>query len=94
MARDAYVEQMKAQLDRWNAKLDEWEAKAHQAQADQKIGYEKKLAELRSKRDETQSLLAELRPAGEDAWTALQDGVNKAMEELKQSLDRAASEFK
>ena len=39
--RDAYVTDLKAQLDRWNADMARWEAQARSAQADLKKRYEK-----------------------------------------------------
>lgn len=94
MSRDAYVEKLKARLDQWNAQIDRWEAQAREAQADSKINYEQWLAGLRRQRDAAQSKLEELQSAGGDAWSALQDGAEKAFNDLRESVEKASAQFK
>ena len=92
--RDAYVKRMQAQLDEWNAEIDRLEARAKKADAQTKAEYEKRLEEVRAKRDDARARMAEFKKAGEDAFEELRDGVEKSWAELKKSLTRAKDRMK
>lgn len=87
--RDAYVKRMQAQLDEWNAEIDRLEAKVKKADADSRVEYEKRLADVRRHRDDARARMAEFRQAGDDAFEELRDGVEEAWSALKKSLVRA-----
>jgi DNA anti-recombination protein RmuC len=92
--RDAYVERLKAQLDDWNAQIDKLEARARQADAETRVEYEKQIEALRSRRDDMQNRLEDLRDAAGDAWRDLQKGADDAWEEIKAAFDTALTRFR
>lgn len=92
--RDEYVTKMKAQLDIWSAEVERLEAKARAAKADMKITYERRVAELREKRQDVERRLREIREAGEGAWEAVRQGAEDAGNALKAALEKAKTEFK
>jgi predicted nucleic acid-binding Zn-ribbon protein len=91
--RDAYVEKLKGKLNEWNAEIDRLKAKAEQAEAESKIRYSRQLNDLKEKRRELESKIAELQKSGESAWENLKEGVEKAWESLKEGLAKAKSQF-
>jgi len=91
--RDAYVQKLKAQLDEWNADINKLEAKADQAEAQAKIEYHKRIADLRARRKEVEDMIGELHQAGEGAWEDLKQGLENSWEILKASFTKAKSEF-
>ncbi|MCF8129709.1 MAG: hypothetical protein K9N10_14465 [Deltaproteobacteria bacterium] len=91
--KDAYVKKLHAKLDEWNAQIDKMKAKADQAEADSRIEYNKRIAELQEKRNETKEKLETLREAGEGAWEDLKSGVQLAVESMEEALASAKSRF-
>ena len=91
--RDAYVKKLQAKLDEWNADIDKLEAKARASRADVQVALNRKVTELRSRREETTAKLRELRDAGEGAWEELKAGVELAWEALSDAMQSAKSHF-
>jgi len=91
--RDAYVQKLKAKLDEWNAEIDLLAARADQADADAKIGYQKRLYEMRGKREELKKHIAAIQEASEGAWEDLKKGLENSWQILKGSFSKAKSEF-
>lgn len=92
--RDAYVEKLKAQLDQWNADIDKLEAKGRELQADAQVSYNKKLEDLRTRRDEAAGKLEEIQSASEHAWEDLKAGTEMAWDSLSEAVSSAWSQFK
>ncbi len=91
--RDAYVQKLKAKLDEWNAEIDLLAARADQADADAKIGYQKRLNEMRGKREELKKHIVAIQEASEGAWEDLKQGLDNSWQILKASFSKAKSEF-
>lgn len=92
--RDAYVEKLKAQLDQWNAEIDKLEAKGRELQADAQVSYNKRLEDLRIRRDAAAAKLKEIQEAGESAWEDLKAGTEMAWDSLREAVSSAWSHFK
>jgi predicted nucleic acid-binding Zn-ribbon protein len=91
--RDAYMEKLKARLDKWNADIDKLAAKAAQEKKKAKVEYQKQLDDLLAKRDDVRDKLSAMQQAGEGAWEDLKEGLDNSWEILKMSFDKAKSEF-
>jgi hypothetical protein len=91
--RDAYMEKLKAPLDKWNADIDKLAAKAAQEKKKAKVEYQKQLDDLLAKRDDVRDKLSAMQQAGEGAWEDLKEGLDNSWEILKMSFDKAKSEF-
>jgi hypothetical protein len=93
MNRDEYVQKLKAQLDLWNAEAQTWEAKAKEGQSHMKAEYEKQLAALNSRRDETLYQMKLLQSASTDAWQDMMRGTDAALKNLQEAFNKARSHF-
>ena len=93
-SKDVYKAKIDAQLKEWAVKIADLKSKAELAESTLKVEYLKQIEALRAKKEETQAKLEELKVAGDDAWDTLKAGVEKAVSELKDSVNSAISKFK
>lgn len=93
MNRDEYVQKLKTQLDQWNAEAKTWEAKAKEGQVHMKAEYEKQLAALNSRRDETLYQMKLLQGASADAWQDMMRGTDAALKSMQEAFNKARSHF-
>ncbi|MGF1675411.1 MAG: RAQPRD family integrative conjugative element protein [Rivularia sp. (in: cyanobacteria)] len=91
--KQAYQEQVKAQLDKLNAQIDQMKAQAAEAKADAEIDYHSMVEDLSSKRDAVQEKLEEIGKASEDAWLDLKIGFETAWNDLNQAFQSAMDKF-
>ncbi|MDX1501282.1 MAG: coiled coil domain-containing protein [Thermoanaerobaculia bacterium] len=89
MNREIYLEKLKARLDEMNAELDKLEARSRRLKADARIRYEKKMTDLRDRRDELSEQITKIKEAGADSWEALKTGAESALSELVAGLSEA-----
>lgn len=91
--KSAYQEKLEAQLHEWDAKIDVLKAKAEKSNASAKAQHKEMIEDLKKKRAAAKDKLQELQRAGEDAWEALKDGVEKSWTELGSALESAKEKF-
>jgi predicted nucleic acid-binding Zn-ribbon protein len=91
--RDAYVEKMKATLDKWNAEITKLEAEARQNRTEAQQQIRKQIESLKKKRRTTEENLDKMRHAGEGAWENLKIGVENALGSLGDAVRSATSRF-
>ena len=91
--KQAYKDKLEAQLEEWRAKIAQLKAQADKKEADAKIAYSKRIEELNSKKEAVEHKLKELTNASGEAWRELKSGVEKAVDDLKVSLEKARSKF-
>jgi len=87
--KDEYVVKARAELDELSAKIDELEARSRKAGADAKKDLDKKLAELKPRREKARKDLARLKRASGKAWASIKAGLQKGIDDLKKELDEA-----
>lgn len=82
--RDAYIVEMRAELDALNAKYEALVTRAASVEGDERAELEKKVAEARQKLDAAEADLEEVKnnPAS-DRWEKVKDGWKNAMDDLK-----------
>jgi chromosome segregation ATPase len=85
--RDEYAVEMRKQLDELDAKCAVLKDKASKAAGQAKVDLEKKLEETKSKHSEAAKKLEELKNAGAEHWESFKDGMKKAYEDVKKSID-------
>ena len=88
------VETLEAQLKEWGIDLETFRTKAGKAKTNAKVKLDNEVAALRTKMDETQKKLEELKKAGNAASGELKKGVESAWTELKKAFDSATAKFK
>jgi len=92
--RKEYIDKMAARLKEWDAEIEKLELKAETAKADVKASYNKKINELRLKKEEAHQKLEKIQDAGEDAWEELKDGAEKSWKIFEDSIKNAWGKFK
>ena len=88
------VETLEAQMKEWGIDLEKFRAKTSKAKTNAKVKLDNEVAALRTKMDETQKKLEELKKAGNAASGELRKGVESAWTELKKAFDSATAKFK
>jgi hypothetical protein len=91
--REAYQEQVKAQIKELEARIDLLKTKAERAKADAKVEYHQRIDELNGQRKAVQSKLQILVDSGKDAWQDLKGGVDRALGELRSAVENALTHF-
>jgi len=92
--RNAYVEQLKTQLDEWNAEIDRMDEAMKAATAELKEEYEKQIQRIYADRDTYQGKLDEVMAASEDAWGDLKSSMEQSWEDMRRGMLKAHSRFK
>jgi multidrug resistance efflux pump len=92
--KEAYQEQMEAQLKEWAAKIDQVKARADVAEAGAKVEYYKQIETMRAKADAVRTQLNGMKASSEAAWESLKGGVESAWTDLKASVEGAVAKFK
>ncbi len=92
--KQAYEKKLQAKLDEWSAEIDKLKAKANSAEADTQLEYNRLIDELRTKQNEAQKKLDELKEASDDAWEDLKAGIENAWDSLGSSIKSAVSRFR
>ena len=83
----------KAELDELEAKITLMKAKADKATAETRIRYERQVEELRRKYDQSKKRLNEFIESSQVGWEEIQSGVDKAMQDLRTSVNSAANQI-
>jgi len=91
--RDAFVENVKNQLDTWNAEITKFEAQVDAAQADAKAKLQEQLDEMHRQRDKAVATLGEMQHASEAAWDEMRKGSEDAWSSLMEAFKRAQAKF-
>jgi TolA-binding protein len=92
--KNAYVEQLKTQLNEWNVELERMETQVREAQADMRGEYEKQLERLRRDRDTYMTRLEEVMAASEGAWGDLRTAMEQSWEDMRRAMVKAHTRFK
>ena len=91
---DKYVQKLKARLDEWNAEIKKLAADAEHAEAQTKIDYEKKLEELKRKKEELEEKIVAVEGGRQSSWEDFKEGVDNSWKIFKRTLSKTKSEFK
>jgi hypothetical protein len=91
--RDAYVKDLKKQLDLWNADIAKWEKQAKAAGAQARKRYEKDLEALHAEREKAMYNLRLIESASASAWSDFTAGADEAWARMRQAAASARSHF-
>ena len=94
MDKESFKNKAKNSIDEIFAKIEDLEIKKNEAKADVKETYEKKLAELKSKKSELQKRYDDLLHASEDKWEEVKNAFTSSSESFKEGFSKIASLFK
>ena len=90
----AFTEKMQGLLRDAQAEAKKLEAQADQANADARASHQQHVKELRSKMAATETKLQHLRSADEAQWEKAQAEVEHSWNDVKQSIQKAASQVR
>ena len=93
MNRGAYVQNLKAQIDRWNGEVAKLEARAKEAQAGAKAGYDAQLAQFRKRSEHAIDEMKRVQAASIDAWSQLARGADAALKSMQDAFEKARASF-
>ncbi len=94
LKKEEYIEKIGEQLKGWTAKINELKAKADRAVIETKTKVNQQILALNQKKMVVTQKLQEVRKANKNAWEHLKEGVEKACQDLAQSLRSAKGKFK
>jgi len=93
MDRNAYIANLKSQLDKWNTEMAKWEGQAAKAQAGMRAEYDKQLAAIKEHQHEAMEQLRKVQSASGDAWTDLQRGADDVWAAMRKAFEKANAQF-
>ena len=88
------TERLEDQLKEWGVDIEKLKSRANQAKADVKTEIDREVSTLRTKLNDAQRKLEELKNEGGAASSDLRKGVENAWAELKKAFDSARAKFK
>ena len=91
--RKVLIDKLAAQLKQWDAEIQKLEAKVSKVDTKVRTGYRQKLEELRTKREEANLKLQEIKDSGEEAWGELKVGFEKSWKSINDAINNAISKF-
>jgi len=89
--KDKLVAASQEQLDNLKSKFDDLQAKAQSEEAKQQ--YSQMKTQFDKQLEQAKAKMQDLKDASADTWDSAQKGVKDAMDSLKQTYDKAASQF-
>jgi DNA repair exonuclease SbcCD ATPase subunit len=91
--KEKYQKRIQEMLDDYDQKLDALSSRAEAAKEQAGEELQRRIAELRKKREEAARRLREVESATGKAWQDMKSGLDAAMEDLKKSFDQALARF-
>jgi chromosome segregation ATPase len=92
--RKTYQEKVEVQLQEWGIQIDVLKAKAGKSKVEAKEAYLNQIEELKRKLESARQNLHKIKDSGGEAWGEVKAGMDKTLEDLKQTFNRARSKFK
>ncbi|MDV5169748.1 hypothetical protein [Photobacterium rosenbergii] len=93
MDRKALIDNLHKQLLRWNTEIDKLELKAQQASGEAKRDLDNTVADMKQRKEEAKTRVAELQHASDSAWEEIKNGADEAFDSLKRAFESAKSKF-
>src|SRR5512140_3652330 len=80
--KEAYLEEMEAQLTTWSAKLDAMKAVLEESELQDRMEFHRQVEASQRHHEVARRHLDELKQAGEEAWETLKSGIEGTWKEL------------
>lgn len=90
---DAYKHKLDGKIREWNAEASKLQAKAEQAGADVQAKFREQAEAVRRKESEARAKLTEFGNASAKASETIKDGLDRAINEFGDAIDRARKQF-
>lgn len=92
--KDAYVRMIEAKIEELDAEIRKLKARAKEESASAEIKLNEMMDEYRADRQDLEKKMEALRESGGSAWKDMQEGIDRALRELKTSFEKASSRFR
>jgi len=92
--RDEFVNKLKTRLDKLNVGIEKIEHRANSVKDDAKAKLQKRIEQLREKRDSALSKIHEVKNTSEEAWNDLKQGTENIVNSLKTAITETLAHFK
>ena len=89
-----YEEKIDKAFDKTEKNIEKLTEKAERLNLEMKRKLKMRVSELRTKQEEALKKYKELKKSGADAWVDLKSGVDKSIDILTESIDKAKEEIK
>jgi hypothetical protein len=91
--KEEFEKKLKTRLNELDAEIAKLREKGRDLKGEAKANWDRKMAELETKRDAAHAKLAEVGHSSEEAWKHVQQGAHSAWDELDQAFRDASREF-
>ncbi len=92
--REAYREKLEGQLKELKTKIDRLESRVSTLSAEAKAELLREVRDLRGRKMVVREKWNELQKSGGEAWEAMREGVEKAVADLKDALEKVLARFR
>ena len=92
--KEAYQQQIEAELKAFDQKLDKLKAGAMGLKDEAKVEYNQKIALLEQKKKSASETFNTLKSASGETWNDMKSGMDKAVDELRDTYDKVIAHFK
>jgi hypothetical protein len=92
--KTSYQDRIRAELKSWVAKFDQLKADVEKSGAEMRKMFEKQIEILGDKQKAAVRKLSTLKRSREEGWKRFRDGLEKGLDDLKQTLDQTFSTLK
>ncbi len=92
--KELYRQKKQAQLEMWKADIAKLKARTSLLSAEIQIEAHKQIKALETRMDDSNSKLAELAEAGEEAYKSLKSNIETMWDSLKNGLNDITAKFK
>jgi len=89
--REKYQQRVATELGRYDEHIRALRARLEQAAADARPGLEQRIADLTEKVQQARELLERLKNAGDEAWKGAEEGLDRALRELRQAAPEVSA---
>ncbi|MBU2492620.1 MAG: hypothetical protein KJ571_08355 [Bacteroidetes bacterium] len=91
--RKIYIDKLASQLKTWDDDIKKFETKAKNSASNVRSQIESKISEMRIKKTKFEKQFNELKNSGVDAWKEIKNGIEKAENNMKDSVINAKEKF-
>ena len=91
--KEEFQKKLEVQLNELDAKIAKLREKGHDLKGEAKVKWDRKMAELETKREAARDKLAEVGHSSAEAWKDVRKGAQSAWDELDKSFREASREF-
>ena len=90
----SYMQKLADKIIEWDKRIDDLKKQGNEAASVMKEDYNRVTTDLKSKKQEAEARLAELKSVSGESWNELKRGTEQAVEELSKAVSNALSKFK